>query len=124
MGTILNATRGDAVVVTQAERADYFWRRAIGLLGRHSLPPGVGLWLLPCGSVHTLGMRFALDLIFLDRENRVVRLLRNVLPWRFFVTGGGRAASVIELAAGWLAPDALAVGDQLVWQRHPDNEQK
>ena len=118
MGTLLNATRGGAVVV-QAERADHFWRRAVGLLGRHSLPPGTGLWLLPCGAVHTLGMRFALDLIFLDRENRVVRLIRNVSPWRFFVTGGARVASVIELAAGWLPSDALTEGDQFEWQEHP-----
>lgn len=101
--------------MAQAERAVRFRRRAIGLLGRKTLPPGAGLWLTPCGAVHTCGMRFALDLIFLDRADRVVRLVREVRPWRILVTGGPRAVSVIELASGWLPPDAVVPGDPLAW---------
>ena len=112
-------TRGGAVLVAHAERAENFWRRAIGLLGHKHLPPGAGLWITSCGSVHTCGMRFALDLLFLDCDGRVVCQVRNVRPWRFFVAGGARAVSVLELAAGWLPADALAVGDQLVWQATP-----
>ena len=114
MGKIVNPTRGGTVVVAQAERATTFWRRAVGLLGHKRLPLGAGLWLAPCGSVHTCGMRCALDLLFLDRDGRVVRLVRSVRPWRM-VVGGRSANSVIELATGWLPPDAVALGDQLVW---------
>jgi len=60
-------------------------------------------------------MRFALDLLFLDCDGRVVRLVRAVQPWRFFVAGGACAASVIEVAAGWLPPDAVVLGDRLQW---------
>ncbi|TAN39046.1 MAG: DUF192 domain-containing protein [Verrucomicrobia bacterium] len=115
MGRIINISRGSAVLVAHAVRADDFWRRAIGLLGHARLPSDAGLWLVPCSAVHTCGMRFALDLLFLDHDGRVVRLSRNVPPWRFFVGGGARAVSVIELAAGWLPRDAVALGDQLVW---------
>jgi uncharacterized membrane protein (UPF0127 family) len=91
--------------------------RMRGLLGRDGLPEGHALWIRSCGSIHTVGMRFALDLVFLDRRNRVVRVRRNVPPWRFAMGGRG-ACSVLEVRAGWL-PDVargaqmtLTVGDQ------------
>ena len=115
MGKLLNKTRGDVVLLSQLEMADSFWRRAVGLLGRSPLPDGVGLWIRPCGSVHTFGMRFALDLIFLDRADRVVRVARNVRPWRV-VWGGADAVSVLELRAGQRSSLSVEVGDQLLRQ--------
>ena len=101
-------------VVAQVAAADTFWRRAVGLLGRRALPPEQGLWLAPCAAVHTLGMRFALDLIFLDRRLQVVRVVRNV-PAQRVVRGGRGAHSVLEIAAGWLSAERLKPGDILTW---------
>lgn len=83
--------------------ADTFWKRSIGLMGRRNLNPGQGLLLSPCGSIHTCFMRFPIDLIFLDSDRRVVRIVQQVAPWRF-VWGGWKAHSVIEVQSGWLTP--------------------
>jgi uncharacterized membrane protein (UPF0127 family) len=69
-------------------------RRLIGLAGRPSLPPGAALEIPRCRSVHTFGMRFALDLLWLDGERRVVRIDRAVPPWR--VRSCRQARSVLE----------------------------
>ncbi|HKG40275.1 MAG TPA: DUF192 domain-containing protein [Conexibacter sp.] len=69
--------------------------RLLGLAGLRTLPAHAGLLLPGTRSVHTLGMRFALDLVWLDREGRVVRVDHNVRPWR--VRGCRGARSVVEL---------------------------
>lgn len=91
-------------------RADTAASRARGLLGRERLAPGEGLWLLPCRQVHTCFMRFAIDVVFLDRAQRVVRLCHGLKPWRLS-PWVNRAASALELAAG--AAVGLEPGDQL-----------
>ena len=92
--------------------ADTFWKRSIGLMGRRSLNPRQGLLLRPCGSIHTCFMRFPIDVIFLDASGRVIRIGRNVAPWRF-VWGGWKAHSVIEIQSGWLNP-LPRVGDLIM----------
>ena len=72
-------------------------RRLLGLIGRRSLPAGVALEIPRCRSVHTFGMRFALDLVWLDADRRVVRVDRAVPPCR--VRSCRRARSVLELAS-------------------------
>jgi len=84
------------------------WReRARGLLGRDGLDVGVCMLLSPCGWIHTFGMRFALDLVFLDAQGRIVQCIRGVRPGRIR-WGGWRARSTLEAQAGWLP--ALPVG--------------
>ena len=82
------------------EVARGWWGRARGLLGRSGLPPGHGLLLNPCRAIHTLGMRFAIDVVFLDATGRVVRVCRDVPPGRWMVRGGRDAVATLELAAG------------------------
>ena len=91
-------------------RADRPLSRARGLLGRSGLAPGEGLWLAPCRQVHTCFMRFAIDVVFLDHGNQVLRLCRELAPWRFSPWVGG-AVSALELAAG--AAAHLSPGDRL-----------
>lgn len=86
--------------------------RALGLMFRRDLPVGEGLWLRPCGSVHTWFMRFSLDLVFLDGGGTVVRVCRGVRPWRL-AFGGPGARSVIEVRSGWLEAEAAQPGDRL-----------
>jgi uncharacterized membrane protein (UPF0127 family) len=73
-----------------------------GLIGRRCLPPGQGLLILRCNAIHTFFMRFAIDATFYDRQDRVVRTVRDIPPGRPFVWGGFRARSTVEAAAGWL----------------------
>jgi len=92
--------------------ANTFLTRLRGLLGRRRLAPTEALWLRPCNGVHTLGMIFAIDVIFLDDQLRVVKLIENLRPFRLTVPHLG-ARSVVEMAAHSAAHAALKVGDQL-----------
>ncbi len=74
--------------------------RMRGLLGRHALPPGEALLIRPCRAIHTLGMRFAIDVRFYDRRGVCVREVRQVPPGRWWVWGTWRARAVLECMAG------------------------
>ena len=86
--------------------------RSVGLLGKKTLPDGEALLIRPCWSIHTWFMRFALDVIFLDREDRVLKAALNMGPWRMAMAKG--AHSVIEMKAGSIAEGDLEPGDQLI----------
>jgi uncharacterized protein len=85
--------------------------RRRGLLGRESLGSTEGLLLSPCKAVHTVGMRFPIDVIFIDRDGRVVRIVPALAPWRIAMSA--RAKAVIELAAGQAAASDIRIGDLL-----------
>ena len=99
-------------LIHEVELLTSLGRRLGGLLGRSSLAPGRAVLLSPCGSVHTFGMRFDLDLIFLNADGRIVRIARGVRRHRI-VAGGRGARSVIEMQAGWLPESAAGVGDRV-----------
>ena len=82
-----------------AEVAETFRQRARGLIGRPSLAPGKGLLIPRCNCIHTLLMRFPIDATFFDRRGAVVKVVRNIPPWRPWVWGGWRAVCVLETAA-------------------------
>jgi uncharacterized membrane protein (UPF0127 family) len=86
--------------------------RTIGLLGERSLPSEQGLLLIPCASVHTFGMQFAIDILFLDRQNRVLRVFPSVGPCRVRIGPRG-TRSALELSAGATSDAGVAVGDCL-----------
>jgi uncharacterized membrane protein (UPF0127 family) len=85
--------------------------RTRGLLGRRSLEPGEGLLLRPAGSVHTMFMRFPIDVVFLDEELRVLAVAEAVRPWRVKARRGARA--VLELGAGEAARQGITEGERL-----------
>jgi uncharacterized membrane protein (UPF0127 family) len=109
MAVLRNLTSG-ALVADNVARANNPLTRAIGLLGRGRLSPNEGLWIEGCSAVHTVGMRAVIDLYFLDRDQRVVRIVSGVRPYRLAIACRG-AASVIELGAH--QGRAVAVGDHL-----------
>lgn len=84
-----------------------------GLLGRSGLDPSEGVLLRPGSSIHTFFMRFAIDAVFLDRDDRVVKIVSDVRPWR--LAGARRAKAVLELAAGHAADVGLRVGDRILF---------
>lgn len=107
---VMNLTRS-TVLATSVQVADTSATRRRGLLGRLSLSLEEGLWIIPCESVHTLFMRFPIDLIYLDREKRVRQLTSNLTPWR--LSACLSADSVLELAAGSIGASQSEEGDLL-----------
>jgi uncharacterized membrane protein (UPF0127 family) len=94
------------------EIADTSFRRMKGLLGRKGLAAGGGLWIKPSSGVHTLFMSFAIDVVGLDKQYRVVHLWRGLLPWR--ITRVSLAVrTVLELPAGTISGTSLQVGERL-----------
>ena len=93
--------------------------RLRGLLGRSGLSSGEGMLLRPASSVHTAFMRFAIDVVFLDRANTVLKVASNVRPWRAAACRGARAA--LELPAGEAERAGLRPGVSLtqVWRSAP-----
>lgn len=112
--TISNLTR-QTILAARVEVADHGAKRSKGLLGRACLMPGEGLWIVPCEAVHTFCMRFAIDLVYIDRHKRVMKVRSDVMPWR--MSACLSAYSVIELAAGTVRETRTQAGDLLDFTR-------
>ena len=106
-------TANGTVVCPRCRVAKDPWTRMRGLLGRRQLDDGEGILLRPASSVHTWFMQFPIDVVFLDRELSVLRVVPQLRPWRAAARRG--AASVLELAAGECAARGVGVGDRLDW---------
>lgn len=107
---IRNQTR-DAVLAEAAGAADTSAARRVGLLKHEKLAEGEGLWIAPCEAVHTFGMKFAIDVLYLDRKRKVLKVRERLVPWR--ISGCLRAHSVLELPAGMAEKTGTRAGDQL-----------
>ena len=108
---VLNQTR-NAVLVTDGQVAASMWARMRGLLGHAPLKTGEGLLLRGEKAIHTVGMSFPIDVLFLDRNGAIVHLIHSMVPSRFspFVF---RADDVLELPPGTLVQTGTVLGDQL-----------
>ncbi len=106
---VLWNTTNDSILATRVERLDAFWRRGVGLLSRSALHPDEGVWLPSCRAIHTIGMRFTIDVVFVDRAGCIVRTCRNVAPNQLAI-GCARADAVVELAAGTIDAFELQLG--------------
>jgi uncharacterized membrane protein (UPF0127 family) len=98
-------------VATTVEIAATRTTRRRGLLGRGHLEAASALLLAPCTAVHTVGMRFAIDVVFVDRQGYAVKVVRDLRPWRIALAAGARA--VIEMPAGTLRWGQVLPGDRL-----------
>jgi uncharacterized membrane protein (UPF0127 family) len=107
---VRNQTR-QTVLADAAEMADSSAKRRTGLLKHNRLAPGEGLWIVPCESVHTFFMKFPIDLVYLDKRQKVRKVRRAVPPWRLSLCLS--AHSVLELPAGRAAETGTSVGDEL-----------
>jgi uncharacterized membrane protein (UPF0127 family) len=108
-----------AVLADRLRAARTHWTRLKGLLGTRSLEPGQGLWIVPCRQVHMFGMRYPLDVVFLDQRLRVVHTIDALAPGA--VSPKVReAASVLELPAGTLQRLGVVSGAQLEIDGGPD----
>jgi uncharacterized protein len=109
----VNSTRG--VLLAQNVRiANTHWARLRGLMGttESAFQPGQAVWIVPCRGVHTIAMRFPLDLLYLDPYSTVIHLEENVKPWRL-ASIRLRAASVLEFPAGTIRSSGTRIGDKI-----------
>ena len=89
--------------------ATSIWSRFWGLMGKGNLEEGHGLHITPCSSIHMFFMRFAIDVVFLDKSSRVTKVVHSIKPWRAALGGGGHSA--LELLPGAAAAAHVEVGD-------------
>jgi uncharacterized membrane protein (UPF0127 family) len=111
MNVALINERTHKTVASKVEIAATRTTRRRGLLGRDGLDQASAMLLAPCTAVHTIGMRFPIDVVFVDRQGYAVKIVRNLRPWRMAIATAGRA--VIEMAAGSVDWGQVVPGDRL-----------
>lgn len=105
-------------VTTQKElgkrigKAVTFFQRTRGLLGRKEIKRGEGLYIPACRSIHTFFMSFPIDVVFIDNDNRITRVLPSLVPFRI-AFGPQNTAGVLELSAGMLKNNCCVIGDKI-----------
>lgn len=108
---VINLTK-KTWLATKVRKADNFLTRLVGLLKRNQLGPEEALWLMPSKGIHTIGMKFPIDVVFLNKEFYVLGLISGMHPYR--VSGVHmRGYSVIELPNGTIRKSSTEIGDQL-----------
>jgi uncharacterized membrane protein (UPF0127 family) len=113
---VSNPSRGGRVLADKADIADTSAKRRTGLLKHTNLEPGEGLWIAPSEGVHTFGMKFPIDVVFLNRQKRVLKIRPNMVRGR--IAFSLRAHSVLELPAGTVIETGTEAGDQLEFEKY------
>jgi uncharacterized membrane protein (UPF0127 family) len=108
---VINLTK-QTWLATKVRKADNFFTRLIGLLKRKHLGPEEALWLMPSKGIHTIGMKFPIDVVFLNRGHHVVGLMSGLLPYRISAVHLS-GYSVLELPNGTIKKSCTEIGDQL-----------
>lgn len=117
MSSSLTIVRNGSVITVY--RADNFFSRARGLLGRR-LRNDQGMLIEPCASVHTFGMSHPIDVLYLDRNNRIVKIVERLRPWRMSACHGAR--KVLELSPGRARHLKFLLGERLFEPQGKPNE--
>ena len=107
---VINLTK-KTWLATKVRKADNFITRLVGLLKRTHLGPEEALWLMPSKGIHTIGMKFPIDVVFLTKENLVVGLMSGLPPYRISAVHF-RGYSVLELPNGTIRKSRTELGDQ------------
>ncbi len=117
MGRLINTTK-NKVISTDLEIASGFFERLIGLMFRGKMERDEAIIITKCNSVHSFFMKFPIDVIFLDKDRRVVKIVKNLQPWRVthFVKN---SENVVELAARNDLDSYFSCGDIVKISRDP-----
>lgn len=113
--SVRNVDRGGVALATQARLASSHFARFFGLMGRKGVADGGGILLTKSASIHSFFMRFRFDAVFIDRDNRVVKIVPAMRQW-WIAFGGRGAKDVIELPAGVAAATGTQPGDVLSFE--------
>lgn len=113
LGSVHNAET-DQCLFSEVWQATAILDRMRGLLARPALQPQQGLWINPCPSVHTIGMRYAIDVVFLDGRGVIKKIRPYLQPLRFSASPDSRTS--LELAAGSAEQAGLQPGMTLYWK--------
>ena len=105
-------TRTGKELSVDVKVADTLFTRMKGLLGKKELPKGEALWIKPCFSVHTFFMKFAIDVIFLNKKNQIIASVSNLSPNRM-TRLYPQSFSVLELPTGTIDATNTEVGDEI-----------
>jgi uncharacterized protein len=108
---VINLTK-QTWLATKVRKADNFLTRLIGLLKRTHLGPEEALWLMPSKGIHTIGMKFPIDVVFLNRDYQVLGLMSGLVPYRVSAVHL-RGYSVLELPNGTIKKSRTEIGDKL-----------
>lgn len=108
---VINLTK-KTWLATKVRKADNFLTRLVGLLKRTQLGPEEALWLIPSKGIHTIGMKFPIDVLFLDKNNKVLAMVSGLLPFRISSVNL-KSYSVLELTKGTIKKSHTEVGDDL-----------
>jgi uncharacterized protein len=108
---VINLTK-QTWLATKVRKADNFLTRMIGLLKRTHLGPEEALWLMPSKGIHTIGMKFPIDVVFLNKDYRVLGLMSGLVPYRVSAVHL-RGYSVLELPNGTIKKSRTEIGDKL-----------
>jgi uncharacterized membrane protein (UPF0127 family) len=108
---IINLTK-KTWLATKVRKADNFLTRLVGLLKRTNLGPEEALWLMPSKGIHTIGMKFPIDVMFLTKDNQVIGLISGLAPYRISAVYLS-SYSVVELPNGTIRKSRTEIGDQL-----------
>jgi uncharacterized membrane protein (UPF0127 family) len=114
---VTNETRG-RVLADRADIADTSAKRRTGLLKHTGLTPGEGLWIVPSEGVHTFAMKFTIDVLFLNRQRKVLKIRPRMGKRRIALSL--RAHSVLELPEGAIEESGTQPGDQLVLEKYEE----
>ena len=106
----------NTLLADRADIASTSVTRKVGLLRHTGLEKGEGLWITPCEAVHTIGMKFPIDVLFLDKKRRVVKIRSDMPRWR--MSACLWAHSVLELPSGMAAATGTSKGDQLELEKY------
>jgi uncharacterized protein len=112
---ILKNETKQTVLADNCAKADSFFLRFKGLMLKKSLLQGSGLLITPCNSIHMFFMRFPIDAIFVDKNNKVVYLVEGLKPWKLSKLIL-KAHSVIELSEGTIKDSLTTIGDTLAFE--------
>jgi hypothetical protein len=104
------------MLAERADIADTSAKRRTGLLKHTGLAPGEGLWIVPCEGVHTFAMKFTIDVVFLNRKRKILKIRPDMVRRRIALCL--RAHSVLELPAGTLEQTGTERGDQLEFEEY------
>jgi len=116
---VINKSNG-TVIGERIKVAATFWARLKGLLGCTGLRPGAGLLLFPCSSIHTCGMKMNIDVVFLDRRFRVVKVVENLKPGLTVKQKG--AHYVLEMGCGMIKEKGVNIRDELIFENDPEDQ--